>query len=98
MLVVIVGTEYAGRKTLQAIVNKQLGFKTITLNTSINEGALYFASTSEMLSFVTYRWQENFVTTDLTDPADLDVFSKRPFCLVIYVDAPIMLRYSRCKW
>lgn len=100
MLVVIVGTQCSGRRTVQDILSTQFRFKTVTCRDKElkqEPNVINFEERTEMLNFVTARWRENFVTVDLTDEEALEPFVKRPFCLVIYVDAPLLLRYTRHK-
>ncbi|PFH49687.1 hypothetical protein AMATHDRAFT_147169 [Amanita thiersii Skay4041] len=56
---------------------------------------LYFESPNEMLDFVTKRWQENFVTSDLQTREHVELFIKRPFFLLVHVDAPLYERFQR---
>jgi dCMP deaminase len=101
MLIVIVGTEYSGRKTLQDIVVRRFGSRIISCGQVRAEERcehnLQFGSLFEMLNFVTCHWKDNFVTTELRDSSELDPFIKRPFCLVVHIDAPVLLRYARYK-
>jgi len=55
---------------------------------------VWFDSVVEMLEYVTKRWRENFVTVDIWTE-DLDIFAKRPFFLLVSVDAPISVRWKR---
>ncbi|PIA19219.1 hypothetical protein COEREDRAFT_68865 [Coemansia reversa NRRL 1564] len=64
----------------------------------INDSAIdsdTFESAEELLQNVTPRWRKNYVTTDVVDPVDLYLLWKRPFVLVVGVDAPTGLRYRR---
>lgn len=54
-----------------------------------------FQTPDSLLDFVTKRWQERWVTTDISDGAILDRFILRPFFLLISVDAPVSLRWKR---
>ncbi|KZT30895.1 hypothetical protein NEOLEDRAFT_44111 [Neolentinus lepideus HHB14362 ss-1] len=56
---------------------------------------LRFATAAALLDHITQNWRADFVTSDLTDIKILDRFSKRPFFLLISVDAPLMARYRR---
>jgi dCMP deaminase len=56
---------------------------------------VWFESMGEMADFVTKRWREHFVTVDIWTEDDLAVIAKRPFFLLISVDAPIIVRWSR---
>ncbi|KAJ5585353.1 Cytidine deaminase [Penicillium hispanicum] len=54
-----------------------------------------FDSADLLLDFVTKRWQERWVTTDIADGGTLDKFTLRPFFLLVSVDAPVSLRWKR---
>ncbi|KAK0390523.1 hypothetical protein NLU13_0027 [Sarocladium strictum] len=52
-------------------------------------------SPEDLLDFVTKRWRSRFVTTDIPTEKVLDVFIRRPFFLLISVDAPLTVRWRR---
>ena len=55
-----------------------------------------FQDCQSFLDHVTFNWRDNIVTLDLRSRQDLEIgFDKRPFFLLIGVDAPIMIRYRR---
>lgn len=56
-----------------------------------------FATPDLLLDFVTKHWQERFVTADLPTEAVLDLYSRRPFFLLISVDAPLGVRFDRFR-
>jgi len=58
---------------------------------------LIFHSPIAMLDYVTLNWKDNFVTTDLCTRALVGIFIKRPFFMLISVDAPLLVRYSRLQ-
>lgn len=55
-----------------------------------------FAEIEEMVDFVTKRWQQRWVTTDILDEVVLEKLLRRPFFLLVSVDAPLGLRWQRC--
>lgn len=57
--------------------------------------ALTFATSDELLEHVTQRWRERWVTTDVMSKEVLDTYSRRPFFLLISVDAPLLVRWKR---
>ncbi|KAF2664503.1 deoxycytidylate deaminase [Microthyrium microscopicum] len=59
--------------------------------------AIEFDDADTLLAFVTPRWRENWVTTDIHDETVVDVFERRPFFLLISVDAPITVRWQRFR-
>lgn len=54
-----------------------------------------FTSPEQLLGHVTRNWRKNFVTVDLTSSALVDLFAKRPFFILVNVDAPLLQRYHR---
>jgi dCMP deaminase len=62
-----------------------------------NHNYLNFSSSSLLLDYVTQHWRSNFVTTNLNTRQLVDQFIKRPFFLVISVDAPVFDRFHRSK-
>ncbi|KAI9482049.1 cytidine deaminase-like protein, partial [Coemansia mojavensis] len=56
-----------------------------------------FKTAKGILNFVTPRWQRDYVTTDVTNPIDIYRLWKRPFVLVVGLDAPVLLRYKRYR-
>ncbi|CAG7566254.1 unnamed protein product [Fusarium equiseti] len=63
---------------------------------TLRAGPLHvFSTPEELLDFVTKRWRSRFVTTDIPTEAVLDVFLRRPFFLLLSVDAPLTVRWRR---
>ena len=55
-----------------------------------------FASTVALLDYSTAHWRDNIVTLDLRSRGHIDVgFDKRPFFLLLGVDAPVTVRWRR---
>ncbi len=54
-----------------------------------------FLSADELLEYVTKYWSSDYVTTYLPDEKVLDLFSRRPFFLLVSVDAPVTTRWER---
>jgi dCMP deaminase len=46
---------------------------------------------------VTKHWQDNFVTTSIYDERTVESLSGRPLFILIYIDAPISIRWQRFK-
>ncbi|KAF9074823.1 cytidine deaminase-like protein [Rhodocollybia butyracea] len=57
--------------------------------------SLSFSTPEEILDYVTCNWRSNFVTTDLGNREVLETFIKRPFFLLLSLDAPLTDRYRR---
>ncbi|KAI9808734.1 MAG: hypothetical protein M1825_003886 [Sarcosagium campestre] len=54
-----------------------------------------FPNVESLLDFVTKKWQERWLTTDIWDETVLDSLQRRPFFLLVSVDAPVSLRWRR---
>lgn len=59
--------------------------------------SLHFEDPDSLLAFVTENWRERWVTTDIWEENVAEVFSRRPFFLLISVDAPVTVRWERFK-
>lgn len=57
--------------------------------------SITFATSEELLEYVTQRWRERWVITDIMNKQVLDTYSRRPFFLLISVDAPLLVRWKR---
>ena len=49
------------------------------------------------MDFVTKRWQRNYVLEGIADQIVLEALVKRPFFLLVSIDAPIGLRWRRLQ-
>jgi dCMP deaminase len=54
-----------------------------------------FSGPGDLLDFVTKHWRERWVTTDIHSEAVLDLYARRPFFLLLSVDAPLTVRWQR---
>ncbi|KAI1156318.1 cytidine deaminase-like protein [Nemania diffusa] len=54
-----------------------------------------FTSEGDLIDFVTKHWRSRWVTTDIHSEAVLDALSRRPFFILISVDAPVTVRWRR---
>ncbi|KAJ7631046.1 cytidine deaminase-like protein [Roridomyces roridus] len=57
----------------------------------------HFPSQSDLLNFVTRHWKADFVTVDLCTRELVETFVKRPFFLLLSIDAPLLDRFHRTK-
>ncbi|KAI8365760.1 cytidine deaminase-like protein [Blakeslea trispora] len=104
MFIGITGSQSSGKHTVAQYLVKKHRFQYLTLknfkDTFARDGlydhAILFDSINDMQQYVTERWQQNFVTCDV-DCRDLWALKKRPFFLLVSVEAPITLRYERYK-
>ncbi|KAJ7619191.1 cytidine deaminase-like protein [Mycena polygramma] len=54
-----------------------------------------FFSPSSLLDYVTRNWRHDFVTVDLCTRDVVEAFVKRPFFLLLSIDAPLLDRFYR---
>ncbi|KAI0095450.1 cytidine deaminase-like protein [Daldinia grandis] len=54
-----------------------------------------FSTTTALLDFVTKHWRSRWVTTDVHNETVLETLSRRPFFILISVDAPLIVRWQR---
>lgn len=110
MFVGICGGICAGKSTVAQFLKDHHGFTHLYLRdttktesqpetngTTRSDDSHTFPDVSSLVDFVTTRWRERFVTTDIHTEAILDVLIRRPFFILISVDAPVNVRWARCK-
>ncbi|PVG01867.1 hypothetical protein CPB86DRAFT_698584 [Serendipita vermifera] len=90
MFIGLIGTRYSGKSTVCEYL-KTRGF------TFPVPSSLRFDTAGEMLEYATRNWRSDFVTEDLQTREQLDPFLKRPFFLLVEIDAPLMLRFERSR-
>lgn len=96
MLVALVGLVCAGKSSVANYLIDKHGFTQITLAPK-SPGTLHFDSPEAMLHHVTAHWRTNYVTLDLDTTEMVGMFDKRPFFLLVGIEAPMMLRWTRAK-
>lgn len=76
---------------------REISLRTIPQYEDPNEKKHYFDTTEDLLDFVTKRWRERWVTTDIHTESILDKLLRRPFFILVSVDAPVSVRWKRCN-
>ncbi|GAA98589.1 uncharacterized protein L969DRAFT_95179 [Mixia osmundae IAM 14324] len=104
MLILLIGPPCAGKQTVQDYLVQRHQFAPVRL-AKASPGSVSGASTSKTLHFddplafldyATRRWQQHFVCTDLPlNRETVDAFLKRPWVLLIALEAPLMTRWHR---
>ncbi|OAL38509.1 hypothetical protein AYO20_02158 [Fonsecaea nubica] len=61
----------------------------------IGTRGLSFPDVESLLDFVTRRWREHWVLTDIYDETTLEILLRRPFFMLLNVDAPLGTRFER---
>ncbi|KKP04128.1 hypothetical protein THAR02_03787 [Trichoderma harzianum] len=91
-----VSDQDATDKTSSSPDSGSAAFAGVTAAVNGTETSSYvFARAEDLLDFVTRRWRSRFVTTDIPTEKVLDVFIRRPFFLLISIDAPLTVRWRR---
>ncbi|KAI9736809.1 MAG: Deoxycytidine monophosphate (dCMP) deaminase [Claussenomyces sp. TS43310] len=104
MFVGICGGICAGKRTVAQYLTDHHGFTHLHLQKTAQNGASMpsadqhtFAHVDALVDFVTKRWRDRWVTTDIHDEDVLDILERRPFFILISVDAPVSVRWRRCQ-
>ena len=92
----------AGRHTIAGYLVAEYGFTRLRIRSSSSgpdpddsDAGGFFDSAEDLLDFVTQRWRERWVVDEIPSEAVLDLFARRPFFLLISVDAPVTTRWRR---
>ena len=56
-----------------------------------------FSSIEFLLDFVTKNWQKRWLIADILNETVLEALLRRPFFLLVSIDAPVSLRWQRFK-
>lgn len=62
---------------------------------TVSPATTTFPTPDALLEHATRHWRTHYVTTSLRSHADVEPFLKRPFFLLVAVDAPLRARYAR---
>ncbi|THV07525.1 hypothetical protein K435DRAFT_709550 [Dendrothele bispora CBS 962.96] len=98
MFIAIIGTKCSGKSTVEDYLVSSKGFISIhSFRRSLNDHAnhLTFSSPEEVLEHITRHWRMNFVTCDLQTLDLVEMFIKRPFFMLMSIDAPLYDRFQR---
>ncbi|KAJ6503367.1 cytidine deaminase-like protein [Mycena vitilis] len=69
--------------------------QTPSVASNFDEKPRCFSSPSSLLDYVTRNWRHDFVTVDLYTRDVVEAFVKRPFFLLLSIDAPLLDRFYR---
>lgn len=104
MFIGICGGICAGKHTVARYLIEHHGFTQLFLHidnasnqTAEKDDSNHFSSVSSLVDFVTKRWRNRYVITDVHTESVLDVLVRRPFFILISVDAPLHVRWKRCQ-
>lgn len=100
MLIAILGLPQAGKATLVQHLVQEHAFTHVVISTqpppvSSSTPALHFRTSSAFLDYATRNWREDYVTTHLRNKLKLVEFAKRPFVVIVGVEAPLRVRWKR---
>ncbi|KAF3762943.1 hypothetical protein M406DRAFT_264326 [Cryphonectria parasitica EP155] len=108
MLIGICGSICSGKNTVAQYLVEHHGFTHVFVKpqqgalsnthhkrSSSSSTSLIFSSPDDLLEHVTQHWRARWVVTDVLSKDILDAYSKRPFFLLISVDAPLLVRWKR---
>lgn len=109
MLVTLLGASCSGKDTIARHLTTHESFTRVHLRSktdSIFESAanssdsgatnsLIFDTPADFLDHATLDWRNHFVTSARLSKSDLQNFRKRPWVLLVNVEAPLSWRYAR---
>lgn len=64
-------------------------------SSSTQAAHIQFQTPSDFLDYATLHWRSHFVTTVRLSRHDLEAFRKRPWVLLVNVEAPLTWRFAR---
>ncbi|CZR60766.1 probable dCMP deaminase [Phialocephala subalpina] len=73
----------------------ETSFEDVQSQAKEKSGQTVFSAADDLLDFVTKRWRERWVTTDIHTESILDKLLRRPFFILVSVDAPVSVRWKR---
>lgn len=100
MFIGLLGTPGSDTTGIVDCLVKEYDFKQVGLSSSGNtpsEGIVNYENSDDLLNYVTSKWMDNFVTSDVQYIEDIDLFIKRPFFLLITVDSNLLVKFKRYK-
>lgn len=97
MFIGLCGGICSGKRTCAQYLVDHHGFTRLYLNQSRDkpDDKFTFHTVGDLVDFVTTRWMQRWVTTDVHSEEILDVLERRPFFILISVDAPVSVRWKR---
>jgi dCMP deaminase len=101
MLIGVVGPRFSGKKTLASHLIAHHGFRELEIlpkgyhQASNAEESLSFESFAKAINHATSNWRDNFVLLNIHLYPDAELAFKRPFFLLVCVQAPTLTRFER---
>ncbi|KAI8099818.1 cytidine deaminase-like protein [Halteromyces radiatus] len=100
MFIGVIGAQCSGKHTVSNYFVEEHGFSFLYIKPrqssqpSLYDNGIQFATLDEMQQYVTERWRDHFITCDIDTHGIWDL-KKRPFFLLVSLNAPIFMRYQR---
>ncbi|KAI8816977.1 deoxycytidylate deaminase-like protein [Fimicolochytrium jonesii] len=104
MLIALTGPPCSGKATIAHYLTTFHGFQPLLLAATAHHAPKFTSQLRQPLTFptaealtahVTQHWNRDFVLVAIGDVRDWEVISKRPFAMLVGVDAPMSVRYRR---
>ncbi|KAL9587144.1 MAG: hypothetical protein Q9212_000417 [Teloschistes hypoglaucus] len=104
MLIGLCGSISAGKQSVATYLIERQGFSRLclappapTIARSVLLEQHCFDTVEKLVDYITKRWQQRWVTTDIWNEDILEKLLRRPSFLLVSVDAPLTLRWQRYK-
>lgn len=90
MLIGLIGPRLSGKKSVLKYLVEQQSFTELTISPSGS-----FTNLFDAVNFATTNWKKRHVILNIDRYKDQDLLFKRPFFILLYIDASPFTRYSR---
>lgn len=104
MLIGLAGTPGSGLEEVVRVLCEKQKFRLLGLEAQNEELGLFnvsdkrtFANSTELLNYVTTNWRDEMLIPNVVGLSNLELFLKRPFFLLVTVDAPLLVKFQRYK-
>ena len=104
MLIGLASTPGSGIEEVVRVLCTKQKFKLLGIDAQTEELDLLdkldkrtFADSTELLNYVTTNWRDDMLIPNVSDLPNLDLFLKRPFFLLVTVDASLTVKFQRYK-
>lgn len=94
MLLGIIGPKCSGKKSASRYLVKNHQFTELIVDSS-SSSPNSFKSLDHAIAYATTRWTERMLITNIDRFSNYDLLFKRPFFLLIWIDAPTSVRFQR---
>ena len=97
MFIVVLGPTCSGKNKLIEFLVERHNFIQLSIESGFIPESCVFNTTIDLLTYVTRNWQQNFIIRDIHQLKGWELLLKRPFTLLVSINAPCIQRYKRLQ-